>query len=446
MKKRTMGILAGTLCLAMCASPMICLAEEAAEETTVEAAVEEETAEEEVAEEETAEEEVAEEPVVEEVTIGAYPQTTMSDFVTLGDYKGLSISVPESVIMDEDVEQAFENVIQNYIISQNKYEYVTEGTLQEGDTANIDYVGKKDGEAFEGGTAQGYDLTLGSGTFIPGFEEGLIGVEVGSTVEIPLTFPEEYHSEELAGQDVVFEVTVNSIRTTPEPTDEMAAEITDHQYETLDALKGAIRDLLQQQSDANQDSQIFSSLLDQIHANTEIGEIPQELVDYWFNINKFYMQEEAKSYGMTLEQMLSAYGMTMEQYDEQMKASLQDSIWMNVLPLAIAETEGIAVTDEDYQTRMGELAEQRGEELESVISSMEERYTKDYLQLTFLIEKVQNFLKENADITYTANEAEEVLEEAEEAVEEAEEAVEEAEEALEEVEEVVGEEETGDIG
>lgn len=117
-------------------------------------------------------------------------------------------------------------------------EEVTEGTVEEGDTANIDYEGKLHGEAFEGGTAKEYGSEIGSGTFIPGFEDGLVGVKIGDTVDLPLTFPENY-TEELAGKDVVFTVTVNSVKRMPELTDDLVNQITDGEYTDVASYKRA---------------------------------------------------------------------------------------------------------------------------------------------------------------------------------------------------------------
>ena len=458
MKKRYVMMLAGSLCLATSFAPISFAeeatteaveeaTEEAVEEATEEAADEaEETAEE--AEEEAAEEAEEEAPAeeaVEEVTILPRPDIKLLDFVTLGEYTGLTVSVPKVEITDEEVEETFQNIVDNYVSTQNLYDYVEEGTLAEGDTANIDYVGKKDGVAFDGGTASGYDLTLGSGTFIPGFEEGLIGVEVGESVEIPLTFPEQYHSEELAGQDVIFEVKVNSIRKMPEFTDEMASDLTGGEFETVDGLKEQVRTLLIQQVETNETSQIFSGLMEQIHEGSEIGELPEEYIDYELSINKFYVQQQAMSYGMTLDQFVTAYGMTMEQFEEQMRATIEESVWQSILPLAIAEAEEMTISEEEYNAKIEELAAQAGQDAAQYAATLEERYPRDFMEMSFLVEKVQDFLKENNNIDYTEEAAQEVVEEeeaVEEAVEEEEDAAEEAlEEAVDEaVEEAVEEE------
>ena len=157
----------------------------------------------------------------EELEITERPDYKALDYVELGEYKGLTVEVSPTTVTDEEVIKQIRANAGSDILEE-----VTEGTVEEGDTANIDYEGKLDGEAFDGGTAKDTDLEIGSGTFIPGFEDGLIGVKIGDTVDLPLTFPENY-TEELAGKDVVFTVTVNSVKRMPELTDDLVNQITD---------------------------------------------------------------------------------------------------------------------------------------------------------------------------------------------------------------------------
>ena len=146
-----------------------------------------------------------------------------SKYVKLGDYKGLSVSVNDTTVSDKEVEET----VSSNLSAKGTMTAVTGRAVQNGDTVNIDYVGTKDGVAFNGGTAQGYDLVIGSGTFINGFEDGLIGHEIGEKVALNLTFPENYGSAELAGQDVIFDVTINSIseNVVPELDDAVAKEL-----------------------------------------------------------------------------------------------------------------------------------------------------------------------------------------------------------------------------
>ena len=139
------------------------------------------------------------------------PDYKALDYVKLGDYKGLEVTLASTDVTDEEVEQQVETNLNN----NDKSEELKEGTVENGDVANIDYEGKLNGKAFDGGTAEGYDLTIGSGSFIDGFEDGLIGKKIGDTVDLNLTFPEDYSSTDLAGKEVVFTVKINSVKRAP---------------------------------------------------------------------------------------------------------------------------------------------------------------------------------------------------------------------------------------
>ena len=218
----------------------------------------------------------------EELEITERPDYKALDYVELGEYKGLTVEVSPTTVTDEEVLKQIRANAGSDILEE-----VTEGTVEEGDTANIDYEGKLDGEAFDGGTAKDTDLEIGSGTFIPGFEDGLIGVKIGDTVDLPLTFPENY-TEELAGKDVVFTVTVNSVKRMPELTDDLVNQITDGEYTDVDSYKESVRKDLEDAKVASRPSEINNSLLTQIAATSTIKEYPQELVDYAANNMKNY--------------------------------------------------------------------------------------------------------------------------------------------------------------
>ena len=207
---RRKNLMTALLCAAVVAAstvmaPGVVMAEEteAVTEASTEAATEADT------------EALTEASTEEALELAERPDYKALDYVELGEYKGLTVEVEPTAVSDDEVLKQIRANAGSDILEE-----VTEGTVEEGDTANIDYEGKLDGEAFEGGTAKDTDLEIGSGTFIPGFEDGLVGVKIGDTVDLPLTFPENY-TEELAGKDVVFTVTVNSVKRMPELTDEV---------------------------------------------------------------------------------------------------------------------------------------------------------------------------------------------------------------------------------
>ena len=171
----------------------------------------------------------------------------VEQYVTLGEYKGLQVTVTEPAVDDATLETELESVYFANVTAENGG--ITDRAVAEGDTINLDYEGKKDGVAFSGGTAAGASLTIGSGQFIAGFEEGLVGVKPGETVDLDLTFPEEYHSADLAGQAVVFTVTVNYIQPT-EMEDSVVAGMGIDNVTNLEELKQNVYDELYAQYDA----------------------------------------------------------------------------------------------------------------------------------------------------------------------------------------------------
>ena len=224
-----------------------------------------------------------------EFNVADLPVYDPSEYVTLGEYKGLTIEVDLVEVTDEDV--------MSQIALETK-QTVSEGTVEEGDIVNIDYVGKIDGEEFEGGSAEGYDLEIGSSTFIDGFEEGIIGMQTGETKDLELTFPEDYHSEELDGLDVIFTVTVNSISRAPELTDEVAGSIVEGM--TAEAYQESVRQDLEEQAKENQKSDAQQKLLQAVYDNATISGYPEENLQYTINRAKNYYEWLAKSSGFLI--------------------------------------------------------------------------------------------------------------------------------------------------
>lgn len=363
-------------------APMTAMADET--EAATEAVTEAETD----AEGEEAETEAGEEETEQAVELVERPDYTASDYVELGEYKGLTVQIqPITVTDDEITDQIRANAGSDIL------EEVTEGTVAEGDTANIDYEGKLDGEAFEGGTAKDYDLEIGSGTFIDGFEDGLVGVAVGDTVDLPLTFPENY-TEELAGKDVIFTVTVNSVKRMPELTSELVSKITNDEYTDVDQYRESVRASIMEDKEASRDSEINNALLTQIASGSTIKEYPEELVNYVASNMTNYYQEMAGYYSMEFADFLEQYlGVTEEEFAEQVKLAAQQNLQAELYLKAIAETEGIELSDEEYELRCEEYANQFG------YASTEEfmaAYTEDEIRISALQDKVLDFLTENA--------------------------------------------------
>lgn len=220
---------------------------------------------------------------------------------------------------------------------------LTEGTVQILDTALIDYVGKKDGVAFEGGTASGYELQIGSSSFIDGFESGLIGAKIGETLDLHLTFPENYKSEELAGQPVVFTVTVKGITrpTVPEVTNELAKQLG---YDSAAEYHADIeKDYLS--------SYVWNNFI----SDVQVLQYPQTEIDDYVNRSLNKLKEQAKSQGTTMESYLSSNGYTVEEYRQTLTEQYAKPRMMQIMTAySIARKENITVVDDEIDTYISE--------------------------------------------------------------------------------------------
>lgn len=325
-----------------------------------------------------------------------------ADYVTLGEYKGIELTEEAVSIPNEYVDR----YIVEYILASQavKTEVEDRTDVREGDTANIDYIGYKDGVAFAGGTAEGYDLVIGSGSFIPGFEDGLIGAEVGETVSLDLTFPENYNNADLAGADVVFEVTINSISITetPELTDELVMELAIEDCTTVEELKSYLYDTFYSTAMQNYNQTVNNDVVEAAMENCTFEELPDEIVDRYYDALLDRVTATAESYGTDLSTYIqNYYGMEEDDYKERLKENAQTIAHRYVMFYTIADAEGIDFTDEEKEEIMEELASSYG--LESV-DELKEEIDEETINEYILAEKVVEFLVDNAIIN--TNEAE----------------------------------------
>lgn len=310
-------------------------------------------------------------------------------YVELGEYKGIEVFQTPGEVTDEYLDTYI-----NYTLMQNPPEGV-----EEGDTVNIDYAGTRDGVAFEGGTASGQNLTIGSGQFIPGFEEGLVGVKTGETVELPLTFPEDYHAAELAGAEVVFTVTVNSI-TAAEPQ-----ELTDEfvqglglECQTAEEYRQYIYDLLYEQEMAVFEQQVEEAVITAITENTEFKkDPPQALVDRYADTLTSNLTLQAQSYGATLEQFMQLYyGMDAETYQQEIQTQAMNTAKQYLIIQAIADKENLNVSEEELNEELQVMAEAAGyESVDAYKEVINDKGYKEYM----MSEKVLDLLRENAVVS-----------------------------------------------
>ena len=302
--------------------------------------------------------------------------------VTLAEYKGVTVNVPPAEVTDEDVENRIQSVL-----SQNQEEVEVDRAAEEGDVVNIDYTGYQNGEEFAGGSAEGEDLELGSGTMIDGFEDGLIGLKKGDTKELNLTFPEDYREAALAGQSVVFDVTVNAVKEKrdPELTDEFVQSISD--YQTVEEYRQGIRDEILTQRQESVDLQIQQTVLQNVVDNSQF-DLSRNAISRRYNAQIDQYQEQAKMYGMRLSQLAQSYGMDEGSFKEYVYASVEDDAKNQLVLNTIAAQEGIAVTDEARQ----ELADMNGQTVEEGV----EAYGQESFDQMALNRQVMKFLAENA--------------------------------------------------
>lgn len=277
-------------------------------------------------------------------------------YVTLGDYKKMKVTATRPKVSEDGIE--------DYINSRLLVGTITNRPVKKGDVADIDYVGKKDGVAFEGGTASGYKLSIGSGGFIPGFEDGLVGVNVGETVDLNLTFPENYRNAEMAGQEVVFTVTVNSIEgsaeyatVTPEEMAEMGLP-----YKTKEEVWEAGKRAMEENAKETYTANARSAVVRKVVEESTVQSIPEYLVEEEAQNYNRYIESIAKSmYNMDLETFVtSAYGVTMEQYNSQMNEMFTDTIKQYLVMEAVARAEKMEITEEMIAEKADEEAAEYG--------------------------------------------------------------------------------------
>ena len=285
---------------------------------------------------------------------------TVRPEVKLGQYKGLTAPKEDVTITDEDVQGELRPYIQR---ATNLVSVAREA--KNGDTVVIDFEGFKDGEPGEGGKAEGHSLELGSGAFIPGFEDQVVGMKAGEEKDLNVTFPEDYGAKELAGAPVVFKVKVQEVKEKEEPVldDEFAKDVSE--FDTLDAFKADLAEKLKKRREDAAQHAFENALMEQVVANMEV-EIPEAMVDYEADklVNNYAQRVTAQ--GISFDQYLTIMGMTMEQMKEQAKDSARKQIQSDLALGAIVEAEKLEVTDEEADAEIKKLAGEYKMEEEAV--------------------------------------------------------------------------------
>ncbi|HFU9318626.1 TPA: trigger factor [Staphylococcus aureus] len=314
---------------------------------------------------------------------------TVEPEVKLGDYKGLEIEKQETELSDDELQEAIDHSLGHLAEMVVK----EDGVVENGDTVNIDFSGSVDGEEFEGGQAEGYDLEIGSGSFIPGFEEQLEGMKVDEEKDVVVTFPEEYHAEELAGKEATFKTKVNEIKfkEVPELTDEIANEL-DAEANTVDEYKENLRKRLAEQKATDAENVEKEEAITKATDNTTI-DIPEAMVNTELDRMVSEFAQRIQQQGLDLQTYFQISGQDESQLREQMKDDAEQRVKTNLTLTAIAEAEKIEATDEDIDKELEKMSKQFNISVEDIKNTLG---NTDIIKNDFRIQKVIDLLRDNA--------------------------------------------------
>lgn len=307
------------------------------------------------------------------------------DYVDLGDYKGIELTKSITKVTDDDVTNEMESKAVELTGS--------DVTVEDGDTAIIDFVGKLNGVAFDGGTASNYELEIGSGSFIDGFGDGLIGVKKGDTVDLNLTFPESYQSTELAGKDVVFTVTVNGVKRKPQLNDEWLAANTN--YATLAEFAAETKQKLEDAAETTASNTLESSGLDQVISNSTVKKYYKSLIEQGESQYEKRLNAYASAYGKSLSELLAAQGMTESQYQNQKQKQAVSYAQVAMVVYAIAQDAGLSEADAEYQTILNDLANNYNMDAATFSST----YGESLVKSSVMSQYAMNYIVSNANVT-----------------------------------------------
>ena len=301
--------------------------------------------------------------------------------VTLGEYKGIQVEKAPVEVTEEEIQAEVDKERE----ANSRTVTVEDRAVQKGDIATIDFEGFVDGVAFDGGKGENYDLEIGSNTFIPGFEDQLVGAEIGKELDVNVTFPEEYGAKELAGKAAVFKCKVNGIKVKelPEADDEFAQEVSE--FDTLDAYKEDIKANLLKKKEEEAQRVKEDAVIGKIIEGAQM-EIPEAMVEYQTQQMLDDFGRRMQSQGLSLEQYFQFTGMTEDQYKEQMKPRALQNIQSRLVLEAVAAAEKLEATEEDLDAEYAKMAEQYKLDVEKVKEIFGE-YQKEELKKDIVIQK-----------------------------------------------------------
>ena len=315
----------------------------------------------------------------------------VSKYVTIGEYKGLELTRTSQPVTDDDVQAEI-----NYNLEDNGSE-VKDGTVENGDTVTINFTGTIDGKEFDGGSAEDYELVVGDGEMIDGFEDGIVGMKSGETKELDLTFPDDYYEESVAGKAVVFKVTLQKFTRPAELTDEWVAENTE--YKTVDEYRAAVKTQLEDTAVQTADYELYSDAWNEVQAASEIKDYPKEDVDAakksYQELNKKYVKDA----GMEMADFLKSQGMSEEDYESECQQYAESKVEQNLIVQGIMDAEGLSIDDEETQKLKDDLIKEYGF---ASIDEMIETYGEQEVNESLALLRVERFIVDNANVTEVA--------------------------------------------
>lgn len=310
----------------------------------------------------------------------------LDKLVTLGEYKGLTLTKDIVEVTDADVENAVAEALKNTYVEVDR-------AAENGDTVNIDYVGTMDGEEFEGGSATGYNLQLGSDSFIDGFEDGLVGAKKGDVVTLDLTFPKSY-TEELSGKAVQFKVTINKVQTTSKEISEEWVK-ANSDFESIEDYRRELRVQLETRNDADAENTMESEAWKTVLENSVVNDYPEKVVQYGRYFYDQMLKSTCEQNGITIEDYMDAKGITTADYEKLQSAYAQSLAGQLLVMAAIEKAEGISAADQEYQDSLNEIITASGVNEETFFSY----YDRFSVEQSVMLERINKIIVENATVT-----------------------------------------------
>ena len=324
--------------------------------------------------------------------------------VKLGEYKGLKLTKKVAEVTDEDVDNAVAEALENTLVEVDR-------AAQEGDTVNIDYVGTMDGQEFDGGSAQGYDLKLGSHNFIDGFEDGLIGAKAGDTVTLNLTFPKNY-TEALSGKDVTFTVTVNKVQESSKEISEDWVK-NNTEYASVADYNREIRVQLETQNNTEAENTMESEAWQTVLENSVINEYPEAMVQYGRYYYENYINSYCTSNNITIEDYLKNNSLSVSDYDSMLGMYGQSMAGQLLVMAAIEKAEGISADDAEYKQSLQDMIDQSGVTEDQFFTY----YDRFSVEQSLMLQRINKIIVDSASVTETVATADDTASEASETTE-----------------------------